>query len=133
MEPEYQTRQSALYEFSFFWCVILLLLGVVPGVIYITVKILGAHHRVILFYKDKIVLKSGVINSRVDEAGFKGIVSASFSQSLKGKMFHFGDVTIDVGGARNLSLTGVKSPGALMAYLKTRQLDTEAIGHVMTN
>ena len=133
MKEEYVATQSALYEFSFLLCLALLILGIIPGVIYILVKNLSAHHHVITFYKDKYVIKTGIINIKENEAVFKGVISSSLNQTLKGRMFDFGDVTVDVAGKHNLNLTGVKNPKELREYLKTRQINAETLNHVIVN
>ena len=133
MKEEYVATQSALYEFSFLLCLLLLVLGIIPGVIYILVKNLSAHHHVITFYKDKYVIKTGIFNTTENESVLKGVLSASLNQSFKGKIFNYGDVTVDIAGKHNIILTGVKNPKPLRDYLKTRQIEADSLQHVITN
>ena len=116
-----------------FICIILLVLGVVPGLIYILVKYLKASHHVITFYKGKFVIRTGIIHTNETETIFKGVLSASVQQGLKGKIFKYGDVRVDVAGKNNLFLTGVKNPNALRDYLKGKQLEADTLNHVITD
>ena len=123
MEAKYTATRSSLFGFRFFTCFLLLLL----------VKNLSAHSYQIIFYDDKYIIKSGIINTHEDESVFKGVLAVSINQSLTGKMFNFGDVRVDVVGKNNLTLCGVKNPEALKKYLLTRKVDIADISHTVTN
>lgn len=133
MKEEYSATQSTFYEFSFLICLLLLVLCVVPGLVYIFYKIISAKHRTITFYKDKIVTKQGIINTKQKEQVFKGVLSVSVNQTLKGKIFKFGDVYVDVAGKHNLNLPGVKNPFELKEYLESRQIESDSLKHVITD
>ena len=133
MEAKYTATRSSLFDFNFFICILLLVLGLIPGIIYILVKNLSAHSYKVLFYDDKYIVKSGIINTHEDELVFKGVLAVSIDQSLKGKMFNFGDVKVDVVGANNITLCGVKDPEALKKYLLSRKVDIADIKHTVTN
>ena len=133
MEAKYIAKRSSFFDFRFFICILLLVLGLIPGIIYIIVKNLSAHSYQIIFYDDKYIIKSGIINTHEDESVFKGVLAVSINQSLTGKMFNFGDVRVDVVGKNNLSLCGVKNPEALKKYLLTRKVDIADISHTVTN
>ena len=133
MEEEYVAKQSPFYQFSFLLCLILLVLFVLPGVIYILVKVLKANHHVITFYKGKYVIKTGIIHTNETEVVFKGVLSASVQQNLRGKMFNFGIVSADIAGSKRLYLTGVKNPNGLKDYLNSKQINAEDVGHTLVN
>ena len=133
MEAKYTATRSSLFDFNFFICILLLVLGLIPGIIYILVKNLSAHSYKVIFYDDKYIVKSGIINTQEDELVFKGVLAVSINQSLKGKMFNFGDVKVDVVGANNITLCGVKDPEALKKYLLSRKIDIADIKHTVTN
>ena len=133
MEAKYTATRSSLFDFNFFICILLLVLGLIPGIIYILVKNLSAHSYKVIFYDDKYIVKSGIINTHEDELIFKGVLAVSIDQSLKGKMFNFGDVKVDVVGANNITLCGVKDPEALKKYLLSRKVDIADIKHTVTN
>ena len=133
MEAKYTATRSSLFDFNFFICILLLVLGLIPGIIYILVKNLSAHSYKVMFYDDKYIVKSGIINTHEDELVFKGVLAVSIDQSLKGKMFNFGDVKVDVVGANNITLCGVKDPEALKKYLLSRKVDIAEIRHTVIN
>ena len=133
MEAKYTATRSSLFDFSFFICILLLVLGLIPGIIYILVKNLSAHSYQVIFYDDKFIVKSGIINTHEDESVFKGVLSVSINQSLKGKMFNFGDVKVDIVGTKNITLCGVKDPEALKKYLQSRKVDVAEIRHTVIN
>lgn len=133
MEAKYTAKRSSLFDFSFFMCILLTVLGLIPGIIYILVKILSANSYQVIFYDDKYIVKSGIINTHEDESVFKGILAVSIDQSLKGKMFNFGDVKVDVVGANNITLCGVKDPKALKKYLQTRKVNITDVKHTVIN
>ena len=133
MEAKYTATRSSLFDFNFFICILLLVLGLIPGIIYILVKNLSTHSYKVMFYDDKYIVKSGIINTHEDELVFKGVLAVSIDQSLKGKMFNFGDVKVDVVGANNITLCGVKDPEALKKYLLSRKVDIADIKHTVTN
>ena len=133
MEAKYTATRSSLFDFNFFICILLLVLGLIPGIIYILVKNLSAHSYKVIFYDDKYIVKSGIINTHEDESVFKGVLTVSINQSLKGKMFNFGDVKVDVVGKNNITLYGVKNPEALKKYLQSRKVDIADIRNIVTN
>ena len=133
MEAKYIAKRSSFFDFRFFICILLLVLGLIPGIIYILVKNLSAHSYQVIFYDDKYVVKSGIINTHEDESVFKGVLTVSINQSLKGKMFNFGDVKIDVVGKNDITLCGVKDPEALKKYLLSRKVDIADVRHTVTN
>ena len=133
MEPEYVAVRSALYDFSFLTCLVLLILGVVPGIIYISYKVISAHHCTVEFYPNKYILKSGVFNTQENEVVFKGVLSVVCNRSLGGKILGYGTVKADVAGKSNICLEGVKEPEELRNYLLTRKIDVDELSHTIIN
>lgn len=133
MEAQYICTRSALFNFNFLKCFALLLLGIIPGVIYIIYKNVSAHHYLVEFYDDKYILKTGIFNTHEDETIFKGVLSVSVNQTMGGKMLNYGTVKTDVVGKHNLTLTGVKNPEGLKQYLLTRKIDASDLSHTITN
>ena len=131
MSPEYVAVKSALYEFKFLICVVLLLLGIFPGVIDIVEHVVSAHHCTVTFYNDRYVIKSGVFNTRENEIVFKGIISVSCNITFGGKIFGYGTVKADMVGKHDLFFSGVKNPEGLRDYLLTRKIDADGINHLV--
>ena len=133
MKPEYVAVRSALYDFSFIGCLILLLLGIIPGLIYILYKIVAAKHCTVEFYQEKYVIKSGVFNTQENESVFKGVLSVVCNRTLGGKIFGYGTIKADVAGKANFYLEGVKDPEKLKNYLLTRKIEADQINHTIIN
>ena len=133
MNEQYVARQSAVYGFRFWLCVLLLILGLIPGVLYIVYKNIAARRNTITFYEKKYITKSGVFNTKENEVVFKGVLATSVNQTFGGKIFNYGDVNVDVAGKNNILFSGVKYPNKLKEYLKTREMDADDLKHVITD
>lgn len=117
MKPNYVAQKSMAKAFTplcvlFFWLVI-------PTFI-IVFRIIAIKCESFEFYKDHIIHKYGVLNKREDRKPFFRVNGVSFSQSLFGSMFNYGDLFVDATGKWDLSLTGIKNPRELKAFLETR-------------
>lgn len=132
-DVKYVAVRSSLYNMKLLLAIVLCVLGIIPGVIYIVVNNIIAHHYIIEFYDDKIISKSGVINKSEHETVFKGVLSVSVNKTLRGSIFKYGDVKADVVGKNNIVLSGVKNPEGLKNYLLTRKVEAETVQHIVTN
>ncbi len=132
-ELRYKAVRSACFQFRFFLCVLLFLLGILPGVIYIIYKNITAHSCTIEFYDDKVISRSGVFNKQENESVFKGVLSVSINKTFFGGIFNYGDVKADLTGKNNMTLTGVKNPDGLKQYLQSRKIEASEIQHIVTN
>ena len=133
MDEQYVARQSAVYGFRFWLCVLLLILGLIPGAIYIAYKNIAAHRNTITFYEKKYVTRSGIFNTKENEVVLTGVLATSVNQTFGGKIFKYGDVKVDVAGKNDIVFYGVKYPNKLREYLKTREMDAENVQHVITD
>ena len=131
--PEYVAVKSPFYDMNFLVCIVLCILGVIPGVIYIIYHVIEAKHNLVEFYSDKYVRKSGVFNTVEKEIVFMGVLSVTLTQPLAGKILGYGTVTADVAGKHDLSFAGVKEPNALKDYLLTRKIGAGSIRHLMVD
>lgn len=127
MEPQYTVYKSLLCDFKLFTCIILFILGIIPGVIYTLYKFLYAKNYSIEFYDDKYVVKSGILSKTKSETVFKGIYSVSMKQTLSGRIFHYGSVSADVVGTHDIYIDGVKNPEEFKQYLQTRKVNSSEI------
>ena len=130
---KYVAVRSGFFKINLLLAVVLCILGIIPGVIYIAACNIIAHHFIIEFYDNKVILKAGVLNKSENEMVFKGVLSVSVNKSLRGSIFNYGDVRADVVGKNNLTLTSVKKPDELKKYLLTRKVDADSIQNVVTN
>ena len=73
------------------------------------------------FYDDKIVIKSGLLNTKKKQMAFMGVTGVEVEQSLWGKLFGYGSVIVDCVGKWDVSFTTyIKEPEKLEAYLQSR-------------
>lgn len=133
MTPQYTVYKSALCDFSLFTCLLLLILGIIPGVIYIVYKVLYAKNYCVEFYEDKYIVRSGIISKKETETVFKGVYSVSMEQNLSGRMFRYGSVYADVVGKHDLALIGISDPQECKEYLQTRKVDSADINASVLN
>lgn len=117
MKPNYVAQKSLVKAFSplcvlFFWLVI-------PTFI-IIFRILAIKCESFEFYDDHVIHKWGVLKKHEDLMPFFHVNGVSFSQSLFGSMFNYGDLVVDATGKWDLNLTGIKNPREVKAFLETR-------------
>lgn len=117
MEPNYVARKSVVKALSF-WLILFFWL-VIPLAIQIY-RILAAKNDVIEFYDDKVVCKSGILNKKEDQTVFAGVYAVSLEQSLFGRIFNYGNISVDCPGKWDIDTEGVKDPVALKKYLETK-------------
>ncbi len=118
MKPNYIAKKSAWSCVSFWW--ILACVLVIPLIVLIF-RIIAVKHYALEFYDDKIIIKSGWLNTKKTQMVFMGVTAVSVEQSLWGKMFHYGNVVVDCVGKWDVnSTTYICNPEALEAYLQTR-------------
>lgn len=115
MKPRYVVEKSILPAFTF-WRVALFFL-IVPLIILIY-NIVVLKKEVIEFYDGKIIYRSGVFTTKEKTVTFMGVYSVGISQSLFGRIFDYGDVTVDAVGKWDISTCGIKNPCGLKAYLE---------------
>lgn len=119
MKPNYVAKKSAWQVWSF--GSILLCFLIVPIIVQVFRTITVKKYR-LEFYDDKIVIKSGWLNTKTRQMVFMGVTSVSVEQSLWGKLFGYGDVVVDCVGNWDVdsSTSYIKDPDKLEAYLQTR-------------
>lgn len=119
MKPELVVNKTCLKAITlkrilFFWLII-------PLIIMIVDIILLKKER-IEFYEDKIISKSGLINTKERMSSFVGVNSVSITQSLWGKIFNYGDVQVDTVGKWDINTKGVSKPKELKEYLESKMI-----------
>lgn len=117
MEPDYVAKKSAWAVWSF--GTVLLCFLILPVIVQILRTITVKRYR-IEFYHDRIVVKSGLLSTHTRQTVFMGIFSVSIRQTLWGRLFVYGDVSIDCVGKWDIDTTYIVDPGSLEEYLLTR-------------
>lgn len=118
MKPNYVAVKSAWGAVSFLW--ILSCVFVIPLFILIF-RIIAIKQFRLEFYDDKIVIKSGLLNTKKKQMAFMGVTGVEVEQSLWGKLFGYGSVVVDCVGKWDVSFTTyIKEPEKLEGYLQSR-------------
>ena len=117
MNPNYVAKKSKVHALNF-WLILFFWL-IIPLVIQIA-RILSAKCYSLEFYDEKMVLKSGVLNKDERQSVFMGVFSVSLSQSFFGRIFNYGDVSVDCPGPWDVDTVGIKNPVALKKYLESK-------------
>ena len=127
-KPNYVATKSA-WKAVTFWRVIFFWL-IIPLIVMIVDLIICKNER-IEFYDDKVVVKSGVLSKKERKSVFTGVLSVSVEQSLWGRLFHYGNVNVDVMGKWDVNLEGVYKPKELEAYLETKIVHKSAFTNIL--
>lgn len=123
MEPNYVAKKSAASACNF-WLILFFWL-IVPLIIQIA-RIMVAKSYSIEFYDNKMIIKSGVLTKKEDQAVFRNIYAVNITQTLMGRMFNYGDIRVDCAGAWDIDTTGISDPIALKKFLENRISDKGA-------
>ena len=116
VQPNYVMKKSA-------WSVvrpwhILLSFLIVPLFIMIY-KIINIKDETISFYNNKVVQRSGIISKHEKTNILTHVLSVSVHQTLWGRIFNYGNITVDVMGQWDIDMRGIKNPRKAKEYLET--------------
>ena len=118
MKPNYVAKKSAWSAVSFLW--ILSCVLIVP-IFIVACRIIAVKKFCIEFYDDKIVIKSGWLNTKKKQMTFMGVTAVSVEKSVWGHLFGYGNVIIDCVGKWDVNFTTyIKNPEKLEEYLQSR-------------
>ena len=122
MEPLYIAKKSKLCSFSllrilFCWLIIPVFL-----IIYDLIKY---SKEVVEIYDTCIKEKSGVLSKNEKQTTFAGVVSVNVNQSLFGRIFNYGTITIDIVGKGNICIESAKKPFELKNFLESKFIDSK--------
>lgn len=120
-KADYIAKKSAwkavtLFRILFAWLVIPLIIMIAD--------IIKLKHQTIEFYDNYIIQKSGVIAKSERKSAFMGVVSVSVNQSIRGRIFNYGDISVDAVGKWDINTRGIANPESLKRYLNTRMVTT---------
>lgn len=115
VKPNYVMKKSA-------WSVvrpwhILLCFLIVPLIIMIF-KIINIKDESISFYNNKVVQRSGIFSKHEKTNILTNVLSVSVYQSFWGRLFNYGNISVDVMGQWDVDMRGIKDPMKAKAYLE---------------
>ena len=117
MKPNYIAKKSA-------WTAIklpyLLLSFLIIPIFIMLIRLIIIKHESYEFYDNKIIYKKGVFNRQETVSTFLGMLSISVDQSFIGRIFNYGNVTVDTVGRWDLDMENVAKPHKLKRYLESK-------------
>ena len=130
VKPNYVVKKSA-------WSVIrpwhiLLFFLIVPLIIMI-IKIINIKDESISFYNNKVVKKSGIFSKHEKTTVFTQVLSVTVEQTFWGRICNYGTVYVDVVGAWDINMTGVKKPMEVKEYLESYVVRRKAVRPVIVD
>ena len=127
--PEFVAKKSMVSALNI-WLILFSLL-VIPFIIQVWKILLAKSYRMI-FYKDRVVVKYGIINRVERQSIFVGVYAVNVDQSFWGDIFNYGTVLIDCPGQWNVHARGIKYPRQLKKYLENKFVTT-GMTHIIAN
>ena len=123
MKPNYIAKKSAWAAWSPLSVLLTVLLfwTIVPIIVQV-IRTLAVKKYTLEFYDDKIIKKSGLLNTSEREMVFMGILTVSIERSLWGNLFNYGSLQIDCVGDWDLysEMDYIQNPDGLKKYLQTK-------------
>ena len=116
VKPNYVMKKSA-------WSVVrpwhILLFFLIVPLIIMVYKIINIKDESISFYNNKVVQRSGIFSKHEKTNILTNVLSVSVYQSFWGRLFNYGNITVDVMGQWDVDMRGIKDPMKAKAYLET--------------
>ena len=117
--PQYVARRSIFgaYGGRILLCIILCIF-IIPVFVAIWYIVKAATYR-LEFYRDRIIVRSGLIATKEKRIVLTPVMGVRVSYSLLGRLFNYGDVFIDTVGRWDIDTKSIKRPDELRAFLET--------------
>lgn len=97
------------------------------------VKIAIAKSEKIEFFDKKVVTTSGILSKKEKNSVFTSVLSVSVEQSLWGRIFNYGNLSVDVVGKWDVDTKGVKNPKAVKEFLEQYIADGSSLRQIVTD
>ena len=122
--PHIVARKSILPAFKL-WRVLLFWL-IVP-LILIIIDIIKLKYQYVEFYDTFVIKKRGVFNKIEEKCMFPKVLSCHVYRSFWGRVFNFGDISVDAIGKWDVDLTAIKRPLLIRRYLENHFISAKEI------
>ena len=129
-KPNYVMRKSAWSVIK--WWHILFGFLIIPLLIMLW-KIINIKDETISFYGNKVVHKEGILNLREQTTILTQVYSVTVNQTFWGRIFNYGNLTIDVAGPWDIDTTGIKSPRKAKKFLETLAANGRTVRPIIMN
>ncbi len=124
----YVAKRSAWSEVTFLRVILCIL--IIP-IFYLIYKIIECKKERWEINANKAVHTSGILNKRTEQTVITGILAVNVEQSLKGRIFNFGDIVVDIAGKNNMHMEGVAKPydfkKVIEEYIESQNIRAAAI------
>ena len=148
MKPNYIAREHFMAHFPYLstlFAIIFMAIGMLVeemivltfiGVAFFLVAIIKIFlyykfGRIVEFYDNYVITKSGILNRTEKKSPFSGIISLNFEQSLLGMIFDYGTIFVDVVWKHNIYLSNVVNPKGLRSFFE-KYTNENAMDNVQT-
>ena len=129
-KPNYVMKKSAWSVIK--WWHILFGFLIIPLLIMLW-KIINIKDETISFYGNKVVHKEGILNLREHTTILTQVYSVTVDQTFWGRIFNYGNLTIDVAGPWDIDTRGIKSPRKAKKFLETLAANGRNIRPIIMN
>ncbi len=130
MKPNFVARKSVVPVLSF-WLILFCWL-IIPLVIQI-LRIIKAKNEIVEFYDDEVIHKSGILSKYEKKFIFGGVYGVNMSQSVFGRMFKYGNLSVDFVGDFMVPLNGIKKFNELKEYLESKMVEGKKVNARLVN
>ena len=117
------------------WNIVVLVLfgaSVIPLLIMLY-RIINILDESISFYNNKVVQRSGIFSKRELTNILTHMLSVSVHQTLWGRIFNYGNISVDVMGQWDIDMRGIKNPRKAKEYLETIAANGMDMSQVLMN
>ena len=101
-------------------------LAVIP-LMGIIIRIIILRHIYVEFYDTYVIKRRGVFNKTEEKCMFPKILSVNVYRSFWGRIFGYGNISIDAIGKWDVDLTNIKKPKYIRKYLETHFISAKEI------
>lgn len=128
--PTYVMKKSA-------WSVIrpwhLLLFFLIVPLIIMIIKIINIKDETVSFYKNKVIIKSGIFSKHERTTILTPVLSVTVKQTFWGRIFNYGNIYVDVVGKWDIDMHGVKDPMEAKRFLESFVANGDSVNPIIMN
>ena len=107
------------WHIVFFWTII--------PMIHLICKIIVLKNQYVEFYDSYVIKKKGVFHKTEEKCMFPKVMSCHVHRTFNGRIWNYGNVTIDAIGKWDVDLTNVKRPLYIKKYLENHFISAKEI------
>lgn len=117
---------SALTPYVGYATLVFALLAAIP-VIKIVIHVIKLRTQYVEFYGNYVIKKRGIFSKTEEKCMFPKVLSCNVHRTFWGRIFNYGNVSVDAIGKWDVDLTGVKRPLYIRKYLENHFISAREI------